>query len=165
MGDRALVVFKDPTVEDKDDRYSPVTYLHWGGERVPELLKETKQIMESRGVDINYTPARFIGVCHSEMEGNLSLGTWNLPQGFDKWNKTQLIDYSHGDAGLIVVDINTWKFEQYGGSYELKQIKEETLADKLDNLILKYKDDKKKLIKALAEFKKELTPAVTEPSS
>jgi len=81
MGDRALVVFKDPTQVDKDDRYSPVTYLHWGGDKVPELLKKTKEIMEGRGLDINYTPARFIGVCHILMEGNLSLGTWNLPEG------------------------------------------------------------------------------------
>jgi len=57
-----------------------------------------------------------------------------------------------------VVDINTWKFKQYGGSYELKQIKEDSLEEKLDKLILKYKDDKKELIKALLEFKTELTP-------
>ena len=79
-------------------------------------------------------------------------------RGFASWTKKEKIDYSHGDAGLIVVDINTWKFKQYGGSYELKQIKEDSLEEKLDKLILKYKDDKKELIKALLEFKTELTP-------
>lgn len=116
MGDRALIVFTEEEIIDgkKETRFSPVTYLHQSGYQVTKLLGKTREVMESRGADINYAPARFVGVCHEHIGGNLSLGVWNLPDGFATWTDAEKIDYSHGDHGLFVVDVETWKFKQYG---------------------------------------------------
>jgi hypothetical protein len=116
MGDRALVVFTD----GKD--VSPTTYLHWSGDAVPELLKEHHAVMQGRLGDVSYATARFIGICHTHIEGNLSLGCWNTSAEhraaiIDR-NKAKLADYSHGDAGVIVVDCNTGKWSAYGGYLE-----------------------------------------------
>jgi len=129
MGDRALVVFKETSELVGKTEYSPVIYLHWNGEDVPGLLQKTKKVMEGREHDLSYTSARFIGVCNNYLEGNLSLGMWNLPSNFNQWTKKEKIKYGHGDAGLIVVDINTWLFEQYGGGYKLKQIAHTNIMD------------------------------------
>ena len=124
MGDRALVVFKridtNINVAERRAQYSPIIYLHWGGEKVPELLSKLRKLMTSRGEDLNYQAARFVGICHDENPGNLSLGMWNLPDNF-----TESADQSHGDAGLIVVDIKDYSFKQYGHHYDLKQLSDE----------------------------------------
>src|SRR5262249_23619068 len=46
MGDRALLIFTDNT------DVSPVIYLHWHGSQVPELLRQHKDLMASRGADV-----------------------------------------------------------------------------------------------------------------
>jgi hypothetical protein len=133
MGDRALVIFKELVAVGansalassglstvKKDSYSPVIYLHSHGYAVPELLSDTRQVMVGREGDVEYTAARFVGVCHKIITGNLSLGIWNLPSDF-KQTKKYLEEMSHGDAGVIIVNINTWKFKQYGG-YKLEQL-------------------------------------------
>jgi len=128
MGDQALIVFQEEIKHVGQDEanakidYSPVIYLHNDGYRVPDLLQQTRTCMESRGVDLNYAAARFIGVCHLAIGSNLSLGVFNLPQGFSKFTVKELKDYSHGNAGLIVVDLNTWEFKQYGQYYKLEQL-------------------------------------------
>lgn len=130
MGDRALVVFTD----GKD--VSPVVYLHWNGTEVPEWLNELKSLMVGRATnaactlkvggrasDLNYTTARFIGICHSHISGNLSLGTWSTPEPLRQavlCNKTGVLtDESHGDAGFIVVNVNDGlSYKAYGGYLE-----------------------------------------------
>ena len=72
MGDRALVVFKS------DDQYSPTTYLHWSGHRVWELL--TGAAPNMRAGDEGYACARFVGHCHEQIPGALSLGLLNTPE-------------------------------------------------------------------------------------
>jgi len=121
MGDRALIIFKQGN-KIAETSYSPVVYLHWGGSDVPELLRKTRTLMESRGPDLDYTAARFVGICNESMKGNLSLGLWSLPVGFGSWSKKKKEDYSHGDAGIVVVDVDTWKFKQFGAYYKLDQI-------------------------------------------
>src|ERR1051326_2984584 len=110
MGDRALIIFTD------GEAVSPVIYLHWAGSRVPDLLHRHKDLMASRGADVQYAAARFVGIVHATMpEQNLSLGIWNadcntryavLADAADK-----LADLSHGDAGFVVVDVRdySWK--------------------------------------------------------
>lgn len=70
MGDRALVQFKD------NNEVSPVVYLHWDGSEVKDWLQELRELMGDRFSDVSYTCARFIGVCHSHIKGNLSLGVF-----------------------------------------------------------------------------------------
>ena len=46
---------------------SPVIYLHWSGSKVPDLLEQHKALMVSRGADVPYAAARFIGIVHATM--------------------------------------------------------------------------------------------------
>lgn len=112
MGDRALVIFKN------GDELSPVTYLHWHGSTVETLLKKTRARMDGRAGDLSYTAARFVGVCHENISGNLSLGIWNSPgKGASGLAIATGENYSHGDAGVFIVDVSgeEWEAEAFHG--------------------------------------------------
>ena len=115
MGDRAVIHF----VDEGREEVSPATYLHWGGHEVEELLRECFELMKSRGPDVGYTAARFIGICHArDPKSNMSLGTWNAPslrkirqRDGDRWS------YGTGDAGVFLVHLSSagWSIEMFGG--------------------------------------------------
>lgn len=102
MGDRALIQFTDGA------EVSPVIYLHWHGSIVRSLINETRELMQSRGSDLTYAAARFVGIAHSHIPGNLSLGMWNL-------DRRLTADDSHGDFGCAIVDVRDWSVECFGG--------------------------------------------------
>jgi hypothetical protein len=110
MGNRALVFFYD------DRRISPTVYLHWNGSKVPELLGELAVYMNGRYGDAEYAAARFTGLCHNLMPGNLSLGiiTHKLRRG-DLENAALLATMSHGDAGVVIVNTDDFTWKAYGG--------------------------------------------------
>lgn len=103
MGDRALVQFEDST-----GRTSPVIYLHWSGEEASAWLRELAILMTGRPNDASYAAARFAGICHRHINGNMSLGMWNQ-------EKRLTAEDSHGDAGCFVVNCHTWQVEAMGG--------------------------------------------------
>ena len=114
MGDRALITFTD------GEDVSPVVYLHWSGSSVPALLEEHKVLMASRGADVPYAAARFVGIVHATMpEQNLSLGIWNAARDTRRAvlsaDRDELADMSHGDAGFVVVDVRDYSWKAYGG--------------------------------------------------
>lgn len=112
MGDRCLVVFTNT----KRDEISPVIYLHWHGHKVADWLKEWRSYMEGRMGDVQYGAARFVGICHTHIEGNLSLGIW---QGGNE----ALADpegYSHGDHGVVIVNADDGTFTQHGQACDLE---------------------------------------------
>lgn len=118
MGDRALVVFKNSSTEEA----SPTVYLHWHGRDVPLLLRELKELMRGREGDVEYACARFVGICHAHISGNMSLGIWNTPNDIrlcihsnDPADLKNIADYSHGDAGMVVVDVADFSWVAYGG--------------------------------------------------
>ena len=49
-------------------------YLHWHGDAVPSWLDQLKDRMNGRFSDAAYAAARFVGICHANIDGNLSLG-------------------------------------------------------------------------------------------
>ena len=114
MGDRALLIFTD------GEEVSPVIYLHWAGSRVPDLLHQHQDLMASRGADVQYAAARFVGIVHATMpEQNLSLGIWNADRSMRKAvlaaDADKLAEMSHGDAGLVVVNVQTYAWKAWGG--------------------------------------------------
>lgn len=116
MGDRAVVVFTD----DEGETYSPGVYLHWNGGQVPDLLK--KALPRMRTGDAGYSAARFCGVAHENIEGALSLGLVDAPERDAGSKEFPWAEYSHGDAGVFLVDVNTWKVdvkEGYAQSFDL----------------------------------------------
>lgn len=99
MGDRALIVLKD------EQNFSPVAYLHWHAPQVQNYINRLREVVQSRGADLNYAFARLSGIIHNDIDGNLSFGVWNLPADFDG-SDDRMKDMSHGDGGVYLVDIN-----------------------------------------------------------
>lgn len=114
MGDRVLVVFKCK------EEFSPTVYVHWGGSSVWSLLEKAAPIMR-RG-DLHYATARFIGTCHeSSPRRALGLGVFGPP--VDE-GELYSAGFSRGDAGVILVDVDTGEalaFNGYGFIEERKQ--------------------------------------------
>ncbi|MBY0460510.1 MAG: hypothetical protein K2V38_24610 [Gemmataceae bacterium] len=110
MGDRACVLFFDGTA------VSPTVYLHWHGRAVPARLAELKTLMHGRNHDAAYAAARFVGICHAHIGGNLSLGvTSNRLVPADLRNPAALAALSPGNAGLVLVDTTDFTWRAVGG--------------------------------------------------
>jgi hypothetical protein len=118
MGNRALVIFTD------GERVSPVVYLHWCGDKVPTWLNDLKELMRGREGDVDYSCARFIGLCHSQIAGNQSLGVWNVPPPIERAvrafpctdrSREQLAAYGHGNAGVVIVNVRDYGWQACGG--------------------------------------------------
>ncbi|OWK39515.1 hypothetical protein FRUB_06078 [Fimbriiglobus ruber] len=98
---------------------SPTVYLHWSGRHVPELLDELKGRMLGRYGDVDYATARFVGICHGYIEGNLSLGVFrNKFEVSDLRDRALMTEASHGDAGVVIVDVKDFAWKAYGGYLE-----------------------------------------------
>jgi hypothetical protein len=110
MGNRALIIFHDK------DLISPTVYLHRHGGDVPALLGELAEYMKGRHGDAEYAAARFTGLCHRRISGNLSLGIMrNALHRADLDDAAALEALSPGDAGLVVVDAGDFTWKAYGG--------------------------------------------------
>ena len=110
MGNRACIIFHN----HERSSYGPNVYLHWHGGEVGELVKAVKARMGERLDDEAYTTARLIGLVHEMIPGNLSLGVFNLPADFDD-EAGYLRGLSPGDAGIFLVDCQTWDIRCHGG--------------------------------------------------
>ena len=110
MGNRASVIFYD------EDRISPTVYLHWNGGNVPELVTELAVYMNGRYGDADYAAARFTGLCHNLISGNLSLGIHaNKLRRADLEDAAVLEAMSPGNAGVVVVNTGDFTWKAYGG--------------------------------------------------
>ena len=109
MGDRALVILKC------GNAYSPVMYLHWHAPQVQNYINRLKEVMNNREEDIHYAFARLVGIVHNDIDGNLSLGCWNLPAEFDEANDKAHSSISHGDGGIYVVNLKDYTISTYAG--------------------------------------------------
>jgi hypothetical protein len=110
MGDRACILFFD------DTWVSPTVYLHWHGSAVPALLDRLAIRMRGRYGDAGYAAARFTGLCHERIDGNLSLGiSSNTCQSDDVQSAALMTALSSGDAGMVVVDTRDFSWRAYGG--------------------------------------------------
>jgi hypothetical protein len=110
MGNRACVIFYDSR------RISPTVYLHWHGESVSAWLEQLKHLMNGRFDDAAYAAARFVGICHQHIEGNLSLGVFsNRLTLAEIHDESRMQTESPGNGGIVAV--NTWDFtwKAYGG--------------------------------------------------
>jgi hypothetical protein len=110
MGNRACIVFFDCT------RVSPTVYVHWHGDAIQTWLTQLKDRMDGRFSDASYAAARFVGICHASIDGNLSLGIRSndffLANVLDP---QQMEAESPGNAGIVVVDTRDFSWRAYGG--------------------------------------------------
>lgn len=105
MGDRVLlqVVKNGP-----DPEFSPVIYCHWlGGDAVEAVKRVAKRMMDRRG-DVSYIAARLVQDVINGDEGNTGFGLMLA-------NKPLTAEDSHGDAGVILVDADTFEMTFLGG--------------------------------------------------
>jgi hypothetical protein len=110
MGDRASILFFDSQV------ISPTVYLHWHGSAVPDWLRILQTVMSNRTDDASYAAARFVGICHERINGNLSLGIQsNNFRHVDLNHPPTLEAASPGNAGFVVVDTRDFTWRAYGG--------------------------------------------------
>lgn len=110
MGDRATILFFDR------DQVSPTVYLHWHGHEVPDWVDILAQRMQGRTGDAAYAAARFVGLCHERIAGNLSLGITSNPLRPRGLTQTDtLLKLSPGNAGVVVVDTTDFTWRAYGG--------------------------------------------------
>jgi hypothetical protein len=110
MGNRACVIFFD------HNRVSPTVYLHWHGDAVPRWLDQLKATMHGRFGDAAYAAARFVGICHAHIQGNLSLGIWSNGLSLADLRRTDEMEAeSPGNAGIVVVDTSDFSWKADGG--------------------------------------------------
>jgi hypothetical protein len=110
MGDRASVLFFDRY------RVSPTVYLHWHGHAVPGWLDDLTLLMASRPNDAAYAAARFVGLCHTRVAGNLSLGVTSNQLTVQHIRDGELLaELSPGNAGIVVVDTADFTWRAYAG--------------------------------------------------
>jgi hypothetical protein len=110
MGNRTCIIFFDR------NRVSPTVYLHWHGESVPGWLSQLKDLMSGRFGDASYAAARFVGICHANINGNLSLGLSSNDFSLaDVLNEDRMEAASPGNAGMVVVDTRDFTWKAYGG--------------------------------------------------
>lgn len=101
MGDRVLMQCV------QGEKFGPVVYGHWSGYQAPKIVARLKSRMESRGGDLDYWSARLVQEA-IDNEGNLGFGCWNA--------SAQLTaEDSHGDAGCVLIDVDTGEVTCLGG--------------------------------------------------
>jgi hypothetical protein len=112
MGDRVIVVLTETNNKTRKPFFAAI-YFHWLGGDVIPLLKDAGKFMR-RG-DASYASARICGVIHAARPGTLSMG---LIEGPDSLDPVDLGHFSHGDAGVVVLDMETGALTAFGGYLE-----------------------------------------------
>lgn len=105
MGDRVLM----QCYSSKSGETGPVVYCHWNGSEAGVIVRRLAKRMESRGADLHYASARLVQDAINGDEGNVSFGVWNRADLLTEGD-------SHGDAGVILIDVdNGYKTTCLGG--------------------------------------------------
>lgn len=104
MGDRVLlqVVKKEPA------EFSPVLYSHWRGGSAVDAVHRTARRMQGRPGDVPYIAARLFQELVGNDDGDTGFGLMLA-------DKVLTAEDSHGDAGVILVDADTFKMTFLGG--------------------------------------------------
>ncbi len=110
MGNRACILFFDAAC------VSPTVYLHWHGDSVPGWLDQLSSLMKGRYGDASYAAARFVGLCHEHIDGNLSLGVSSNSFSVTHVQSSERMENaSPGNAGMVVVNTSDFSWRAYGG--------------------------------------------------
>ena len=135
MGNRAAIV-----ITDNDKNYSPTIYIHWGGDKVKDIIREAFDAGAMRAGDVRYTCARIIGYIHQNIfdEGNLSLGVEE--NGWQSAGKPDINrEAGWNDNGVYIFNCETGILEQYYNEDEKvlheQIITEQELLDAPESLV------------------------------
>lgn len=115
MGDRVLFQLYRRGPVGSPDAVSPVIYGHWCGSNAPAYVAKLREVMASRGPDLDYAAARLVAILCGDAPGNLSVGMWNAPL-LDGGRERLLHEGdSHGDAGIVLIDVSDYSARYIGG--------------------------------------------------
>ncbi len=106
MGDRVLM----QCYSSETNEFGPVVYCHWTGHDAKEVVQLLRKRMQSRQKDLAYSSARLAQIAMAGDDGNLSYGIWNAD------HKLTAAD-SHGDAGVVLIDVDNDHKATYLGGY------------------------------------------------
>lgn len=100
MGDRAVVLLED------GDAIEPFAiYYHWAGKGgVESFYTEALEAHKSRRDDVSYFSARMVGLSCEAAPGSTGIGLIAAPTEEQYASPTLMAQYSHGDAGVAVVN-------------------------------------------------------------
>lgn len=110
MGDRAIVCTRS------HGQYGPAaTYLHWGGYAILDQILKAGATGRLRQGDLGYATARLVGELHLATldEAPLGLGLIAPPTAYPP-----PATYSHGDAGVVVLDVDAGTVTLHDGYLE-----------------------------------------------
>ena len=80
------------------------------------MARSTQDSHEGTVRNASYAAARFVGICHANIVGNLSLGISSNDFSLaDIRNGDRMQDESPGNAGIVVVDTSDFRWKAYGG--------------------------------------------------
>lgn len=113
MGDRCLIV-----VTDGQEIAPAAIYTHWSGREAPAIIAEAGAENLLRSGDVSYATARLVGHFHSREPGAMSLGLVAAP---DDLEPETLREFSHGDAGVIVVNVSDGTIRYAGNGYHQRK--------------------------------------------
>lgn len=107
MGDRVLMQCHSK----RSGKFGPIVYGHWLGDRAKHIVTELTDRMSTRRGDVDYASARLVQECC------LAAGQVQYNTGVGMWNATGLLglDDSHGDAGCVLIDVDDFSVEYFGG--------------------------------------------------
>jgi hypothetical protein len=111
MGDRVLFVCHDGGSE-----IAPAIYGHWCGYEALDMLAAAAPRM--RKGDVSYAAARLCGYLHEQNKGALGLGLIAPPESIEP---DTLAKFSHGDAGVVAVNVNDGSWTLHGGYLARRQ--------------------------------------------
>lgn len=106
MGDRVLMQVYSATLNAN----GPVVYCHWLGDRAPQIMAALIKRMQGRR-DVDYASARLVQECctaQHDPAAMLGVGIWNSP---DRLTAA----HSHGDAGVVLLNVDDWQVTYLGG--------------------------------------------------
>jgi hypothetical protein len=107
MGDRILLQCHS----SKTGEFGPVAYGHWCGSAGPGIVAQLAIQMKNRPGDVQYSSARLVEImCSPDPGGDLSVGIWNTDRLLRE-------DDSHGDAGVVLIDVDNGHSPTYMGGY------------------------------------------------
>ena len=111
MGDRVLMQCHSA----RSGKFGPVVYCHWLGDVAPRIVDRLVRRMHPRRGDVDYASARLVQECTlAQGDHETSAGSC---MGIGVWNADHLLTAkdSHGDAGCVLVDVDTWQVDYLGG--------------------------------------------------
>lgn len=112
MGDRVIMQIVQRN-RLTGDTFGPMVYGHWAGHSTPKIVEALAAKMQDRLGDVAYQSARLVQMILDDggslmQRDNCGIGIYNA-------DAVATEDDSHGDAGVVLIDADTFKCECLGG--------------------------------------------------